>query len=165
MKVKAKLNSYAWSVQTIDILKAELDQVIDRKLDVPSSPAAGGTNSFVPNITRSWCLILWKPTAAPFAVRMAANGEENRIGEHGWYSSIRPWPDMLCNPPPSMRARGEGVRRSWKKVDRSICGAISAVSCPSGCAAMDAERESIPSGFNRSHLGNDATSWISASAG
>ncbi|MGO4791693.1 heparinase II/III family protein [Paenibacillus sp. 2KB_20] len=38
MKVKAKLNSYAWSVQTIDILKAELDQVIDRRLDVPVDP-------------------------------------------------------------------------------------------------------------------------------
>lgn len=46
MKVKAKLNSYAWSVQTIDILKAELDQVIDRKLDVPLEPG-GWWHQFV----------------------------------------------------------------------------------------------------------------------
>ncbi|AYB43935.1 heparinase II/III domain-containing protein [Paenibacillus lautus] len=46
MKVKAKLNSYAWSVQTIDILKAELDQVIDRRLDVPLEPG-GWWHQFV----------------------------------------------------------------------------------------------------------------------
>ena len=38
MKVKSKLIFYPWSERTVDILKAELDQVIDRKLDVPVEP-------------------------------------------------------------------------------------------------------------------------------
>ncbi|WP_394055211.1 heparinase II/III family protein [Paenibacillus sp. 843] len=38
MKVNAKSKFYPWSERTIDILKAELDQVIDRRLDVPVDP-------------------------------------------------------------------------------------------------------------------------------
>ncbi|WP_098746092.1 heparinase II/III family protein [Paenibacillus sp. EZ-K15] len=38
MKVNAKSKFYPWSERTVDILKAELDQVIDRRLDVPVDP-------------------------------------------------------------------------------------------------------------------------------
>lgn len=38
MKVKSKSIFYPWSERTVDILKAELDQVIERKLDVPVEP-------------------------------------------------------------------------------------------------------------------------------
>ncbi|MGG4341171.1 heparinase II/III domain-containing protein [Paenibacillus lautus] len=38
MKVNAKSKFYPWSERTIDILKAELDQVIDQGLDVPVDP-------------------------------------------------------------------------------------------------------------------------------
>ncbi|MGC6587122.1 heparinase, partial [Paenibacillus sp. Dod16] len=38
MKVKSKLIFYPWSERTVDVLKAELDQVIERKLDVPVEP-------------------------------------------------------------------------------------------------------------------------------
>lgn len=38
MKVNAKSKFYPWSERTIDILKAELDQVVERRLDVPVDP-------------------------------------------------------------------------------------------------------------------------------
>ncbi|MPY17702.1 heparinase II/III domain-containing protein [Paenibacillus glucanolyticus] len=38
MKVAAKLGSYGWGERTVDILKAELDQVIERALDIPVDP-------------------------------------------------------------------------------------------------------------------------------